>query len=121
MGVGMTKHQPPQRHEALHDAVAELIQRLAGRSDTVWSFGTHVRRDGGTHALDEMKADGIEFSDALYVLKRCVVERSEYIEKYKEMRFRAVGENVDGIKMTFIVTIGESNNDIEIVTAWKHR
>ena len=104
--------------QTLHNAVADLIRRLAASSDTVWTFGSYVRRDGGTHARDEMKADGIEFADLIYVLRRCTVVRSEYVAKYGENRYRAVGRNVDGIEMTFIVTIREQKNNIEVVTAW---
>lgn len=105
----------------VRDAIAKLIQELAASSDTNWSFGSHVRPDGGTHALDEMQADGIEFADMLYVLKRCNVVKTEFVRKYNEYRFRAIGSNVDGVRMTFIVTLWESTKTIEIVTAWADR
>jgi len=103
-----------------HEAVAGVIQRLAADWETVWSFGSYVRADGSTHARDEMKADGIDFADLVYVLKHCNVIRSQYLPKYGETRYRAVGKNVDGIRMTFIVTLRGAKN-IEIVTAWVNR
>jgi uncharacterized DUF497 family protein len=66
-----------------------------------------------------LKDDGIEFSDVVYVLKRCQVTRSEFVRKYNEHRYRAIGDNVDGVTMVFIVTIWESTKTIEIVTAWR--
>ena len=103
------------------DAITALIQRMAADRDTIWSFGAHIRSDGGTHATDAMKDDGIDFPDLLYVLRNGVVVRSEVVEKYDELRYRVVGRNVDGVRMTFIVTIRESTNTIEVVTAWMNR
>ncbi len=96
--------------------LAKTISGLAADPETCWSFGSDVRPDGSTHALEEMRNDGIEFSDVVYVLKKCRVVRSQNVAKFKEVRHRVVGRNVDGIKMVFIVTLRE--RAIEIVTAW---
>jgi hypothetical protein len=102
-----------------HADVAELLRQLAESPETIWSFGSHVRADGGTHALDEMRKDDIDHSDLVYVMSRCAVVRSEP-SRFGEIRYRAVGRNVDGVKMTFIVTIWEKMKKIEVVTAWSN-
>lgn len=103
------------------DEVAQLICELANDSETRWSFGSDVRSDGSTHALEEMRNDDIGFGDVVYVLKNCRVVRSQYVQRFDEMRYRAIGKNVDGIKMAFIVTVWEKEKVIEIVTGWVDR
>jgi hypothetical protein len=36
------------------DAVAELIAELAADPETHWSFGSHKKPNGMTHALEEI-------------------------------------------------------------------
>src|SRR5262245_42332018 len=89
--------------------IATLIRTLASDSTVSVSFTNHARQ--------RMKERGIEYSDVLYVLKRCVVT-DERLEK-GEWIHNAEGKNADGVPMSFAVVEYKSENRLKIVSAWK--
>src|SRR5262245_35833821 len=95
--------------------VASKIRRWAGKPEPNITFGFH-RQDGGTHSLDEMANDGIEFSDMLTALRGCRVTDLGF--ENGEWRYRAEGRDRDGRALVFIVNVIDEEEEIEIVTAW---
>lgn len=89
--------------------ITGLIRSIASEDGVTVSFTNH--------ALKRMIERGIEHSDALYVLKNCVVT-SETLEK-GEWVHNAEGKNVDGERITLAVVEYKAQRRIKIVSAWK--
>jgi hypothetical protein len=69
-----------------------------------------------THALQEMKKDGIVKLDIANMLKRCSVTKVE--ESGGEETWRAEGTDNDGNKITAVVVAYESIIKVKVITAW---
>ena len=92
-----------------YEHVTGLIRAIASEEGVTVSFTNHAR--------ERMKERNIEYSDALFVLKNCVVT-DERLEK-GEWVHNAKGKNVDGEIVTFAVVEYRSQRRLKIVSAWK--
>jgi hypothetical protein len=71
------------------------------------------------HALDEMAKDNISILTVRNILKRCRVEKSE--QNRFEEAWTAVGNDVDGNRISIVVVAYEDTITIKVITAWKNK
>jgi len=98
--------------------VAAKIRRWAQKPNPNITYGYRLR-GGGTHSLEEMAKDGIDFNDMLRVLRTCRI--TDLRQERGEWRHKAEGRDKDGRDLVFIVNLSDEIEEIEIVTAWAVR
>lgn len=98
---------------------ASALRALARDRETVWSFGDFILPSGMTHAEEEAEDDDFDITDAHYVLKSCKISGGDF--SYDGWRYRALGKNVDGILLTFVVIFSREPKKIHVRTCWANR
>jgi hypothetical protein len=87
------------------------LRELAGNRD--------VRFRWTDHALDEMAKDNISVLAVRSMLKRCSVVRCE--QNRREDAWSAVGNDVNGTRITAVVVAYEHLIKIKVITAWRDK
>src|SRR6266545_4134104 len=103
------------QREVLMLSNPQSFEHVASQIRSLASGPVAVKYTG--HGRKQMVDRGIEFSDALFILKNCRVTKED-LQK-GEWVYNTEGRNVDGERIVFAVVVYGDKNLIKIVSAWK--